>query len=158
EANYVVAAVVSADGSRIAVISEVYPGQGSDLWVSGIVRESNGLPEGTSPDAVQAGADLIEMLDVVWVEPTTLAVIGRHDKQEHMSPYLVGVNGEVTALSWPPLGAARKKKDAEPVAVTTTDGADAIIVTSADGRLWQRLGDTGWTEIELISDVVTAGV
>ncbi|WP_068253774.1 GerMN domain-containing protein [Janibacter corallicola] len=158
EANYVVAAVVSADGSRIAVISEVYPGQGSDLWVSGIVRESNGLPEGTSPDAVQAGADLIEMLDVVWVEPTTLAVIGRHDKQEHMSPYLVGVNGEVTALSWPPLGAARKKKDSEPVAVTTTDGADAIIVTSADGRLWQRLGDTGWTEIELISDVVTAGV
>src|SRR5699024_6695523 len=114
EANYVVAAVVSADGSRIAVISEVYPGQGSDLWVSGIVRESNGLPEGTSPDAVQAGADLIEMLDVVWVEPTTLAVIGRHDKQEHMSPYLVGVNGEVTALSWPPLGAARKKKDSEP--------------------------------------------
>ena len=60
--------------------------------------------------------------------------------------------------SWPPLGAAGKKKDSEAVSVTTTDGADAIIVTSADGRLWQRLGDTGWTEVELISEVVTAGV
>ncbi|WP_338748273.1 GerMN domain-containing protein [Janibacter alittae] len=145
--RFVRAAVVSPEGSRIAVISEDEPGTGSTLQVSGIVRQANGLPTSTSPQGFRIGAELVEMLDAVWVGQSTLAVIGRRDKQEDMQPYLVEVGGPVRAMT--------QRKGA--VAITTTgDDQDVVIRTTKD-RIFQRAGGR-WQELKAIDDVVTAGV
>nr|WP_281366134.1 GerMN domain-containing protein [Janibacter cremeus] len=146
-ARFVQAAVVSPEGSRIAVISEDEPGTGSILEVSGIARRANGLPTTTSPQGFRIGAELVEMLDAVWVGQSTLAVIGRRDKQKDMQPYLVEVGGPVRAMT--------ERKGA--VAITTTgDDQDVVIRTKKD-RMFQRAGGR-WQELKAIDGVVTAGV
>ncbi len=156
-ADYVVAAALAPEGSRIAVISEEVPGTGSQLRVSGIVREVNGLPKSTSSEAVRCGADIVEMVDMVWVGSTTLAVIGRRDKERGMRPFLVDVNGEVKEVNWPPEGASRSRKKSSAERITSISKADGLIVTTADGRVWHQRGTMTWTEIEGLDAIVTAG-
>lgn len=145
--RFVRAAVVSPEGSRIAVISEEKPGTGSTLDVSGIARQANGLPTKTSPQGFRIGAELVEMLDAVWVDQSTLAVIGRRNKQKEMQPYLVDVGGPVEAMT--------ERKGA--VAITTTgDDQDVVLRTEKD-RIFQRAGGR-WQELKSIDGVVTAGV
>lgn len=141
------AAVVSPEGSRIAVISEEKPGTGSTLDISGVVRRTNGLPTKTSPRALRIAADLVEMLDTVWVDQSTLVVIGRRDKQTQMQPYLVGVGGTVEPMT------ARSGA----VRVTTTGDDQDVVLTSKGGRVFQRAGGR-WQELHALDGVVTAGV
>ncbi|WP_277452323.1 GerMN domain-containing protein [Janibacter sp. DB-40] len=145
--RFVRAAVVSPEGSRIAVISEQERGTGSTLEVSGIARQANGLPTTTSPQAFRIGADLVEMLDAVWVGQSTLAVIGRRNDQEEMQPYLVEVGGPVEAMTPRPGG----------VAVTTTGDDQDVVVRTGEDRVFQRAGGR-WQELQPIDGVVTAGV
>lgn len=147
EDRYIVAAVVSPEGSRIAVISEERRGTGSTLEVSGIVRRANGLPTKTSPSAFQIAADLVEMVDAVWVGEDQLAVIGRRDKQSQMQPYLVDVGGPVSDMTARP-GMSM---------VTTTGDHEDVVLTSKGGRVFQRAG-ARWQELKPLTGVVTAGV
>lgn len=145
--RFIIAAVVSPEGSRIAVISEARRGTGSTLEVSGVARRANGLPTKTSPDAFRIASDLVEMLDCVWVGESTLAVIGRHDKQTQMQPYLVDVGGEVSAMTERP----------GMVTVTTTGDHKDVVLTSEGRRVFQRSGGR-WQELKPLTGVVTAGV
>lgn len=144
--RFVVAAVVSPEGSRIAVISEARRGTGSTLDVAGIARRSNGLPTKTSPEAVRIAADLVEMVDAVWVGESTLAVIGRRDKQAEVQPYLVQVGGQSIPMASRP-GTSF---------VTTTGDHKDVVLTSPGGRVFQRTGGR-WQELKALSGVVTAG-
>ncbi len=141
------AAVVSPEGSRIAVISETLPGTGSHLDISGIVRQANGLPISTSPHSFRIAAELVEMIDAVWVGQSTLAVIGRRDKQAVMQPYLVDVGGVVEPMTPRP----------EAVAVTTTGDDQDVVLRTSDDHIFQRAGGR-WQELKVLDGVVTAGV
>ena len=140
------AAVISPEGSRIAVISEQIPHAGSTLEVAGVVRRANGLPTKTSPQTFRVGASLVEMTEAVWVDQTTLAVIGRKDKQTVLQPYLVHVGGQVEPMAERP-GA---------VSITTTGDDKDVVLTSAGGRVFQRSGGR-WQELTALTGVVTAG-
>lgn len=142
----VIAAVVSPEGSRIAVISEEVPGTGSTLEVAGVARKANGLPTKTSPQTFRLAADLVEMTDAVWVGPSTLAVIGRRDKQTVHQPYLVHVGGQVEAMTERP-GA---------ISVTTTGDDKDVVLTTPSNRVFQRSGGR-WQELKALTGVVTAG-
>lgn len=144
--RYVVAAVVSPEGSRIAVISEEERGTGSTLEVSGVVRRANGLPTKTSPHAFRIGADLVEMVDAVWVGEARLAVLGRRDKETQIQPYLVDVGGPVGAMTTRP---------GMSMVMTTGDHED-VVLTSPGGRVFQRAG-ARWQELKALTGVVTAG-
>ena len=141
------AAVVSPEGSRIAVISEEVPGAGSTLEVTGVVRRANGLPIKTSPKTFRLGASLVQMIDAVWVGPTTLAVIGRRDKQAVLQPYLVHVGGQVEPMTERP-GA---------VDITTTGDDKDVVLTTEGDRVFQRSGGR-WQELKALTGAVAAGV
>lgn len=146
-ARFVRSAVVSPEGSRIAVISEDEPGSGSTLEVSGIARQANGLPTTTSPQAFRIGTNLVEIRDAVWVGQSTLAVIGRRNNQKKMHPYLVEVGGPVEAMT----------QHAGGVAITTTGDDQDVVLRTEEGHVFQRAGGR-WQELDPIDDVVTAGV
>lgn len=143
----VVAAVVAPEGSRIAVISEEQRGTGSTLDISGVARRANGLPTKTSSQSIRVAADLVEMIDAVWVGQSTLAVLGRRDKQTSMQPYLVHVGGQVTAMTERP----------RMTLVTTTGDDKDVVLTSRGGRVFQRSG-ARWQELKPLTGVVTAGI
>lgn len=145
--RFVVAAVVSPEGSRIAVISEARRGTGSTLDIAGIARSSNGLPMKTSPEAFRVADDLVEMVDAVWVGESTLAVIGRRDKQLKVQPYLVQVGGRSIPMASRP----------DMAMVTTTGDHKDVVLTSAGGRVFQRSGGR-WQELKALTGVITAGV
>ena len=140
------AAVVSPEGSRVAVISEVRRGSGSTLEIAGVVRRANGLPIKTSPQTFRIGAELVEMIEAVWVGPTTLAVIGRRDKQAVLQPYLVHVGGQVEAMTESP-GA---------VGITTTGDDKDVVLISDKQRVFQRSGGR-WQELKPLTGAVVAG-
>ena len=140
------AAVVSPEGSRVAVISEVRRGSGSTLEIAGVVRRANGLPIKTSPQTFRIGAELVEMIEAVWVGPTTLAVIGRRDKQAVLQPYLVHVGGQVEAMTERP-GA---------VGITTTGDDKDVVLISDKQRVFQRSGGR-WQELKPLTGAVVAG-
>jgi len=142
----VISAVVSPEGGRIAVISEARRGMGSTLEVSGVIRKANGLPTETSSSSFRIAADLVEMIDAVWVGESTLAVIGRRDKQTLMQPYLVDVGGRTRPLT-PRPGTAM---------VTTTGDDEDVVLTSRQGRVFQKAGGR-WQEIKPVDGVVVAG-
>lgn len=145
--RFVRAAVVSPEGSRIAVISEESLGTGSTLEVAGVVRRANGLPLKTSPQTFRVGAQLVEMVDAVWVDPTTLAVIGRRDKQSVLQPYLVHVGGTVDEVAERP-GAAR--------ITTTGDERDIVLITEGN-KVFQRSGGR-WQSLPALTGVAAGGV
>lgn len=140
------AAVISPEGSRIAVLSEELPGAGSTLEIAGVARQSNGLPTKTSPQTFRIGAQLVEMIDAVWVGPTTLAVIGRRDRQAVLQPYLVHVGGRVEAMT----------ERAGATGITTTGDDKDVVLTTPGQRVFQRSGGR-WQELKPLTGVVAAG-
>lgn len=145
--RFVRSAVVSPEGSRIAVISEERARTGSTLDIVGVARRANGLPTKTSPKSFRIAARLVEMTDAVWVDLSTLAVIGRRDEEKEFHPYLVGVGGDVRAL--PERSGA--------VRITTTGDEQDVVLTSKGGRVWQLAG-ARWQELDALDGVAAGGV
>lgn len=146
EDRVVQALAISPEGSRLAAVSAPPQGGASVLEVTGIARSANGLPTAISRSPLQVAARLIEVRDLVWVGATTLAVIGREDKQRGVSPYLVDVGGALTPLE--PRGGA--------VEVTTAGGARDIVLSDGKGRSWIRVG-ARWQLLSGVDSVVVAG-
>ena len=86
------------------------------------------------------------MIEAVWVGPTTLAVIGRRDKQAVLQPYLVHVGGQVEAMPERP-GA---------VGITTTGDDKDVVLISDKQRVFQRSGGR-WQELKPLTGAVVAG-
>jgi hypothetical protein len=121
---------VSRDGTRIAVVSTGADGLSVD--VAGVVRDDTGTPQRLG-ERLRVGARLLDATDVVWVDESTLAVLGRSGSMTGPTMHFVPVSGPSTAL--PPLEGA--------VAVAAGRGERSVYVASSSGALYTLRG-TSW--------------
>lgn len=132
------------DGSRAVVLSRDPSGR-VRIGVSGVVRDSGGLPLAlTAPWRV--GGDVVDATRVAWVNPGMLAVLGRRDAGGTVRPLLVSVGGPTTALS--PVS--------DPRSIVSAGGERGLVVVSGDGRAFARAG-AGWQSIGRADDLVVPG-
>ena len=105
------------------------------IQVSGVARQPNGLPTTTAASALQVAAVIEDAIDLTWVNPTTLAVLGRRRSDRGIRPLVVEVGGVVTALA--PLRGARR--------IASAGGVRTLVVSTAQhsylrtGARWSRL-------------------
>lgn len=129
------AVAVSPDSACIAVISSARSGGDVLIQVSGVARQPNGLPTTTAASALQVAAVIEDAIDLTWVNPTTLAVLGRRRSDQGIRPLVVEVGGVVTALA--PLRGARR--------IASAGGVRTLVVSTAQhsylrtGARWSRL-------------------
>lgn len=123
------AVAVSVDGARIAVVSTDDKGRAARLDVAGVGRDAAGSPTAVSSMAMQLGATLDHIRDVVWTSPTELAVLAGRDTKA--LPYLVTLGDEITALA--PIDRAQS--------ITTLGGSRNLAITSDQGHVFVRAGD-----------------
>lgn len=124
---------VARDGSRVAVVSVAPDGVRVD--VTSVVRDGSGTPQMLS-DAWRTGATLVDATRVVWVDESTLGVLGRSGSATTAVYHLVPVSGQVQAL--PPL--------ADSVDIAGGRGSTALYLTSTDGELFAREG-ASWKSV-----------
>lgn len=136
----VVAARLSPDGSRIAILSVARDAAAPDepvgrggtvgagrLDVAAVIREPNGLPRDlTLPQ--RAGTTLSAVRDAVWVDVDNLAVIADADGTRGV--HLVRLGGRESALS----------EVTDAVSITSTGGARDLYLVTADQEVLFRAG------------------
>ena len=120
---------MSVDGARIAVVSTDDKGRAARLDVAGLGRDAAGSPTAVSSMAMQLGATLDHIRDVVWTSPTELAVLAGRDTKA--LPHLVTLGDEITALA--PIDRAQS--------ITTLGGSRNLAITSDQGHVFVRAGD-----------------
>ncbi|WP_028050218.1 LpqB family beta-propeller domain-containing protein [Cellulomonas sp. URHD0024] len=119
---------VSPDGTRLAVISS--GADGVAIQVSGIIRDESGAPQQIG-DGVRAGASMVDATSVVWIDESTLGVLGR--STGNIAVHLVPVSGPTQSLP----------EVADPTGMA---GGIVIYVTTLDGSL-RRYVDTTWAPV-----------
>jgi hypothetical protein len=130
----VVSVRVSEDGQRAAVISTTPSGRDPRLDVAGVRRQPDGTPTALSTPLTLAPS-LTLMRDAVWVDDTTLAVLGRKSATQVVRPWFVPLGGPITA--GPGLAGA--------VAITTVSGERQLVVTTDTGDVYIRAGNNWQT-------------
>ncbi|MDU0312667.1 LpqB family beta-propeller domain-containing protein [Phycicoccus sp. M110.8] len=131
----VVSLRVSDDGQRVAVISTNASGQDPRLDVAGVRRQPDGTPTALSTPLTLAPS-LTLMRDAVWVDDSTLAVLGRKSANQVIRPWFVPLGGPITA--GPGLAGA--------VAITTVSGERQLVVTTDGGDVYIRAGNN-WQSV-----------
>ena len=135
---------VSRDGTRIAVVST--GADGPTIDVAGILRDDSGTPQRIG-DRLRVGARLTDATQVVWVDESTLAVLGTSGTTTGPTMHLVPVTGRTRAL--PALEGA--------ISIAAGKGERALYLGSADGDL-HTLRGTSWVEVATnVSDPFYAG-
>ena len=120
----VVAQRVASDGQRVAVISTAPGGQDPRVDVAGVVRAENGRPEKLA-DPVRIASTLTLARDLVWVDQTTVAVLGRITPSSPVRVWTAEVGGRLLAAEVSDVPGAR--------AITSTNGERGLVVTT-DGE------------------------
>lgn len=130
---------VSPDSACIAAISSAGGGGDVQIQVSGVARQPNGLPTGTATRALRVAAVIEDAIDLTWITPTTLAVLGRRPSDPGIRPLVVEVGGLISALA--PVRGARS--------IATTGGVRDLLVSARassyvrTGASWSKLASTG---------------
>lgn len=129
---------VSRDGTRIAVVSAGADGVSVD--VAGIARDEMGAPQQVSDPAVRVGASLTAADEVVWIDDTTVAVLG-----------IVAGSASVRKV---PVGAPSEPLPdvAGAVSIAGARADRSLLVATADGELLRYDGRT-WAEVPRITGV-----
>ena len=144
---------VSGDATRVVVTSAAADGRPL-VDLAGVVRAADGRPVALVPAShASLLPDLVEVREAVWAGEATIAVLGRAGDQEQPAVWVSGVLGP----TGPPL--APPPVDAPARDVAAGDGERSLLLTTADGRLWQRAG-TQWLDVEsdvAVSDPAFAG-
>jgi hypothetical protein len=143
----VVAQRIASDGQRVAVISTGPGGQDPHVDVAGVVRAANGRPEKLA-DPVRIASTLTLARDLVWVDQTTVAVLGRISPSSPVRVWTAEVGGRLLAAEVSDVPGAR--------AVTTTNGERGLVVTTDDGEVLLRAGSS-WLAIAEGSDFAVPG-
>jgi len=149
---------VSPDGTRVAVISRLPSDQDYRLDVAGVVRSASGEPASLAVPYRQ-GEPLRRYLDVVWLDPMTMAVLGRVLDADPIRPFLVDVGQGVGLRRRGQLDPAQTLiapvKDA--VSLTTTGGSRGLVVMTSTPAIMVRVG-SAWVKLPTGTELVIAGV
>jgi hypothetical protein len=133
---------VSFDGQRVAVISTARGGGDPRVDVAGVVRAANGRPQRLATP-IQVANTLTLARDLVWVDQTTLAVLGRITPTSPVRVWTAEVGGRLRAAEVADVPGA--------LAITTTNGERGLVVTTDDRRILLRAGSS-WLDLAEGSD------
>ncbi len=123
---------VSRDGTRLAVISAGTDGVVA-VDVAGIARDETGTPQQLS-DPTRVGASLTAADDVVWIDDTTLAVLGKVAGSARVQKVPVGGPSEALPDVAGAVSLAGARLDRS-LLVATEDGE----LLRYDGRTWAQV-------------------
>ena len=93
----------------------------------------------TATRALRVAAVIEDAIDVTWITPTTLAVLGRRPTDQEIRPLVVEVGGLISALA--PVRGARS--------IATTGGVRDLLVSASAGAYvrtgasWSKLSSPG---------------
>ena len=125
----------TASGSRSS--PPTANGKDPRVDVAGVVRQPNGLPASLATP-LRLAPTLTLARDAVWVDDSTLAVLGRLTSTQVIRPWLVPLGGPIAA--GPEIAGART--------ITTVNGERGLVVTTDEhqvliraGSRWQRVGE-----------------
>jgi hypothetical protein len=135
---------VARDATRVAVVSTGSDGVRVD--VSAIVRDDGGTPQALGA-AWRTGVTLSDATRVVWVDESTLGVLGLSGSGTTAVYHLVPVAGQVEARS----------AIADSISIAGGKGDSAIYLATADGRLFGRSGSSWQLLGTKVSDPSFAG-
>jgi hypothetical protein len=137
EGRTVVALRVAPDGQRVAIASTGLSGHDPRVDVAGVVRSSNGMPERLA-EPVEVGPALTLVRDLVWVDQTRLAVLGRINSASPVRAWTAEVGGRMVAAEVSDVPGAQ--------AITTINGERGIVVMTDGRRILLRAGSS-WLEV-----------
>ncbi|MDF2146417.1 LpqB family beta-propeller domain-containing protein [Knoellia sp. p5-6-4] len=137
EGRTVVALRVAPDGQRVAIASTAESGQDPRVDVAGVVRASNGMPERLA-EPVEVGPALTLVRDLVWVDQTRVAVLGRINSTSPVRVWIAEVGGRMVA--------AEVSDVPEAQAITTINGERGLVVTTDRGQVLLRAGSS-WLDV-----------
>lgn len=122
---------VSRDGVRVAVAYQSPEGP-SVIEVAAIVRDEDGRPQGLGAGRLVVGASLDDVVEVSWLNESTLAVLGTGAGVDALTAYEV------------PLGGSSTSKAAQPGAVDIAATPERIYLADEVGVLRRNQANT-WT-------------
>ncbi|WP_407341809.1 LpqB family beta-propeller domain-containing protein [Pengzhenrongella phosphoraccumulans] len=124
---------VSRDATRIAVVST--GSDGATVDVAGIVRDDSATPQRLD-EQLRVGALLADATAVVWVDQSTLAVLGKSGTMTGPTMHVVPIAGDTRAL--PALEGA--------VSIAAGKGERALYVGTSDRTLYTLQGNS-WLRV-----------
>ncbi|WP_019182254.1 LpqB family beta-propeller domain-containing protein [Microbacterium yannicii] len=127
EATAISAMALSRDGTRVA--ATVTAGGRTALWVAGVIRDADGIPQRLSPPvalAIVGGP----ALGVTWIDDVTVGVLAIGEDASIVLEQVVG--GPTTATNAP----------AGMVSIAGGSGISSLRLRSADGTLYVKRGTT----------------
>ena len=129
----VIALSVSRDGARLVVVSR--SGGQPVVEVAGIVRDAEGAPLGVG-EPIAVGTGVGAGVDVVWVDDSTVGVLGEVADGAPTQLWSVEVGGATTLIP--------TVRDGVGVAVRA--GESSLLVVAADGHVEERSGSS-WVPV-----------
>jgi hypothetical protein len=133
----VTALKLAGDGQRVAVVSTEMTGADPQIDVAGVIRSSSGVPERLA-EPLRVAPTLTLVRDLVWVDQTTLAVLGRISRRSAVRVWTAEVGGALQAAELSEASTAQS--------ITTTNGERGLVVTTDKGRILLRAGSS-WLEV-----------
>jgi hypothetical protein len=124
---------VALDASRVAVVSSGSDGVHVD--VASVVRDDSGTPQVLGA-AWRTGVTLVDATRVVWVDESTLGVLGRSGSTTTAVYHLVPLSGQVQA----------RPAIADSVDIAGGRGDGVLYVSTSRGELLARSGSS-WTTV-----------
>lgn len=158
EERHVDAITVSRDGTRVLVVSTSHDGRDPQLHVAGVTRTPDGAPTGLAEPLRQA-QPLTTIRDVLWLGPSSYAVLGRGEVGEELGPWVGTIGGGLDViLGEAANGTLTRRLETVPTAVsiTTVDGRRGLRVITADGTILARGGST-WTKFAPGTELLVPG-
>jgi hypothetical protein len=144
----VVALRIAPDGQRVAIASTGPAGQDPRVDVAGVVRAANGMPERLA-EHVQVGSALTLIRDLVWVDETRVAALGRINNTSPVRVWIAEVGGRMVA--------AELSDVPEAQSITTINGERGLVVVTDDRRILLRAGSS-WLEVAEGSDFAVPAI
>jgi hypothetical protein len=127
------AMAISSDGARVAILSR--NGGTQTLEVSAVVRDDDGTPLSIG-EPLAVGADLSSAIDLSWIDPLRIAVLGESDGDAASAMWIAHVGGLTTAAT-----AVRGS-----VSITARQGERSLVVVDDAGAVYIRAG-SGWSQV-----------
>ncbi|GAA6524540.1 LpqB family beta-propeller domain-containing protein [Intrasporangium sp. DVR] len=155
----VVALTVSADGTRVLLITRDQASGAERLLLTGVVRAPNGQPEALAEPLPQA-QPLMAMKDVVWLDSEAFAVLGQLTDRDKRRPWVgqVGAGLDGLRVRYGQADPSRERLQPIPGArtITTAGSLRGLICLTDQGQVLAKAG-LNWRAIGSGSDLLVPG-